>query len=541
MVRKTSATLRSWHGWTYCKISQFDVWFNGYIFNVSKTNFLNQGIDLLNRDSALDGDFDNWIDGAQGHFSFVILKDSKLLCGVDKVRTIPLFYAVTDIEVIVGNYADDIDKTIGVSKKKYNHQAALEIAMSGYTIGKKTIHLQISQLCAGELLIVRDDKVDIRKYYNYSPWKAKGKSKTLLKKELTEVSRAVLEDVVENAKGRQLVIPLSAGNDSRFIASGLKELQVKNVFCFSYGINNNFEVKTAEKVAKHLGYPWAYIPLSVAIQKKIFSEDSFGDFWNFTDTLSNAPVLIDYSAIKILKESRKISKEAIFINGNSGDFITGGHIISDSKSIDRLISSVVKKHYNLWSCLKTIDNVENIQEELREEILKLMNYYSLTESNFSEISENIEWNGRQSKIVTATQRSYEFHGYEWRLPFWSPIYMDFWERVEKKYKINQSLYIETLLENNWGGVWGDITVNDFSIASNKLRLFRDLIRMFFIFFGRDAWHKFDKKYFNYFIDNTAATAISPYSEVFFNKCGARNRNSWITKKYLSKHNINFKI
>ena len=432
MVRKTSATLRSWHGWTYCKISQFDVWFNGYIFNVSKTNFLNQGIDLLNRDSALDGDFDNWIDGAQGHFSFVILKDSKLLCGVDKVRTIPLFYAVTDIEVIVGNYADDIDKTIGVSKKKYNHQAALEIAMSGYTIGKKTIHLQISQLCAGELLIVRDDKVDIRKYYNYSPWKAKGKSKTLLKKELTEVSRAVLEDVVENAKGRQLVIPLSAGNDSRFIASGLKELQVKNVFCFSYGINNNFEVKTAEKVAKHLGYPWAYIPLSVAIQKKIFSEDSFGDFWNFTDTLSNAPVLIDYSAIKILKESRKISKEAIFINGNSGDFITGGHIISDSKSIDRLISSVVKKHYNLWSCLKTIDNVENIQEELREEILKLMNYYSLTESNFSEISENIEWNGRQSKIVTATQRSYEFHGYEWRLPFWSPIYMDFWERVEKR-------------------------------------------------------------------------------------------------------------
>ena len=112
--------------------------------------------------------------------------------------------------------------------------------------------------------------------------------------------------------------------------------------------------------------------------------------------------------------------------------------------------------------------------------------------------------------------------------------MDFWERVEKKYKINQSLYIETLLENNWGGVWGDITVNDFSIASNKLRLFRDLIRMFFIFFGRDAWHKFDKKYFNYFIDNTAATAISPYSEVFFNKCGARNRNSWIAKRYLYK-------
>ncbi len=537
MARKVSVNVREWYGWRYYQIRGFDIWFNGYILNTDQKSFLNKGVELLDSDSTTDDDFDYWVKGTQGHFSFIFLKETQLLCSVDHVRTMPLFYTLNSRKVVVSNYAPDIGKIIGINRKKYNNQAALEIAMSGYTIGKKTLYPQISQLCAGELLIVRNNKAEVREYYRYSPWKVNRKSKAQLKKELTDVSRQVLEDMVENADGRQFVIPLSAGNDSRFIASGLKELGVKNVFCFSYGLENNFEVKTAEQVATHLGYPWLYVPLSIASQKKTFSEDEFDDFWEFTDTLSNAPALIDYSAVKFLKESGQISKDAIFVNGNSGDFITGGHIKPEIHNVDQLIKSVVKKHYSLWHCLKFEDNVVKIQKELEKYISNLMHDNNLTQSNFSDIGENIEWKGRQSKMVTTTQRSYEFHGYEWRLPMWDPIYMNFWEGVEKKYKINQSLYIETLLENNWGGVWDGIAINDFAIASGKLHLFRSFLKLFFIFFGKDAWHKFDKRFFAYFYDDTAATAIVPYSKAMFDICGARDRNSWIVKKYLYEKGI----
>jgi|LWDU01.1.fsa_nt_gi asparagine synthase (glutamine-hydrolysing) len=542
MARKISINFREWHGWQYYQIREFDIWFNGYILNDGQISFLNKGTKLLDRDLSTNDDFDYWVRNAQGHFSFIISNKKKLLCSVDHVRTMPLFYTLSSTEIIVSNHAPDISKTIGTNEKEYNKQAALEIAMSGYTIGKKTLHPQISQLCAGELLIARDDKVEVREYYRYSPWKTKEKSKTQLKKELTEVSRRVLEDMVENADGRQFVVPLSAGNDSRFIASGLKELGVKDVFCFSYGTSNNFEVKTAEQVAAHLDYSWLHVPLSVSSQKKTFKENAFNDFLEFSDTLSNAQVLIDYSAVKFLKESDQISKDAIFVNGNSGDFITGGHInpdisIDDDHRMDQLIESVVRKHYSLWHCLKFEDNVAKIRNELEKYASHLMHDNNLTQSNFSEIGENMEWKGRQSKIVTTTQRSYEFHGYEWRLPMWDPIYMDFWEGVEKKYKINQSLYIETLLENNWGGVWGTITVNDFAIASHKLRLFRNFAKLFFIFFGKEAWHQFDKRFFAYFYDDTAATAIVPYSKAMFDICGARDRNSWIVKKYLYEKGI----
>ena len=529
-------------GWKKHQIGEFDIWFNGYILNDEKMSFLNRGAELLHSDLSTNNDFDDWVRSTQGHFSFIISNKKKILCSVDHVRTIPLFYTLSSIEIIVSNHAPNISKIISTNEKKYNKQAALEISMSGYTIGKKTLHPQISQLCAGELLIVRNDKLEVREYYRYSPWRMNKKSKVQLKKELTDVSRKVLEDMVENADGRQFVIPLSAGNDSRFIASGLKELGVKNVFCFSYGLENNFEVKTAEQVATHLGYPWLYVPLSIASQKKTFSEDEFDDFWEFTDTLSNAPVLIDYSAVKFLKESGQISKDAIFVNGNSGDFITGSHIkpeilSNNEHNVDQLIKSVVRKHYSLWYCLKFEDNVVKIQNELEKYISNLMHDNNLTQSNFSDIGENIEWKGRQSKMVTTTQRSYEFHGYEWRLPMWDPIYMNFWEGVEKKYKINQSLYIETLLENNWGGVWDGIAINDFAIASGKLHLFRSFLKLFFIFFGKDAWHKFDKRFFAYFYDDTAATAIVPYSKAMFDICGARDRNSWIVKKYLYEKGI----
>jgi len=534
--------LKEWYGWKNYKVENFDVWFNGYILNDSLINFFKRGLELLNNKSTKEHSFDDWVRGARGNFSIIITNKEELFCAVDRIRSIPLFYTINSKKISVGNYIPNIDKNIIINSESYDQQAALEISMSTYTIGKKTLHPKLYQLCSGELLITREGKTKIRTYYQYSPWKTNERSKPTLKKELTEVSRQVLKDMVENANGGQIVVPLSAGNDSRFIVSGLRELGVKNVFCFSYGLNNNFEVETAEKIAKRLGYPWLHIPLSIKSQGQSFKESEFDDFCNFADTLSNSPILIDYSAVKKIKESGKISKDAIFVNGSTGDFITGGHLLPDSVANDNeikdyLIQSIIEKHYSLWSCLKTTNNINSIVSELEKIISKIISDNALSWSNFAEIGESMEWSGRQSKMISTTQRSYEFHGYSWRLPMWDPLYMDFWESVPKQHKLRQSLYVETLHENNWGGVWNDISVNNFKIASNNVKLVRNFVKIFFVLFGKEAWHKFDKRAFSYFIDDTAATAIVPYRDVFFDKCGARDRNSWIVKKYLFEKGI----
>jgi asparagine synthase (glutamine-hydrolysing) len=543
MGKKNNIFIKELYGWKLHKIDQFDVWFNGYVHNETVISFLKKGVALLSNDFSNLIDFDNLFRNTSGHFSLVVSNSKKLLCCVDHVRSIPLFYSFNESELLVGSYAPDIIKNINKRSFKYNHQAAIEIAMSGYTIGRKTLHPNIFQICAGELLISRNHDFNIRKYYQYSPWKFNKRPKVKLKKDLTEVSLLALEKMLKTTADRQIVIPLSAGNDSRFIVSGLKQLGAKNVLCFSYGLHHNFEVETAKKVADHLNYPWYFIPLSIKKQKKIFSNNVFIDFWKYSDTLSNQPILIDFSAVKLLKESGKISKDAIFVNGNAGDFISGGHIdpqlLINNNNLDsqQLIKSIITKHYSLWRCLKTQENIGYISQELELFINKLINNNNLSWTNFAEIGESMEWYGRQSKIVTTTQRSYEYFNFEWRLPMWDLDFINFWEGVETKYKINQALYVETMLENNWGGVWENIAVNDYSIASKKLRVLRNFSKIFFVLFDKKVWNRFDNKYFSYFYDDTAASAIVPYNEVFFNKCGPRNRNSWIAQKYLLEKDI----
>jgi len=540
---KIDVLFKHTHNWHVYNIKSFKVLFCGYILNKEPSVFFDSLIKLLDGKSSNERSFKSILRNIQGHFSLIIFNKNKLFCSVDRIRSVPLFFLIDGDKIKVGNNAPDLI----TSKNTYNKQALIEISMSSYTIGKKTIYSELSQLCAGEFLVVKFEKISVKSYYTYSPWKVKNASKYSLKKKLTDVSLEVLRNMADNVKDRQIVIPLSAGNDSRFIASGLKKIGVENVVCFSYGLKNNFEIFAAEKIAKKLEFQWVKIPLSIKEQKKLFQEDQFSDFLEYADTLSNSQVLIDYSAVKLLKETGKISNEAIFVNGNSGDFITGGHLPSSDKVFkcndkDYLINSIIDKHYSLWSCLKTKANISDIKIHLEDNIDKIMSKNNLSLLNIQDIGETLEWMGRQTKMVTTTQRSYEFHGYDWRLPMWDSLFMDFWESVPKEYKINQSLYIETLHENNWGGVWNQIPVNDYRISSNRLNLVRNIAKLCAIFSGKKKWHKFDRKYFSYFYDDTAATAIVPYKDVFFDKCGARDRNSWIVKKYFYDKGIDiFKI
>ena len=72
---------------------------------------------------------------------------------------------------------------------------------------------------------------------------------------------------------------------------------------------SNRETETAKKIADHLSYKWFHIPLSIFSQKKSFKEDSFFDYWNFSDTLTNSPILMDYTAVKEIANSKYLSKE----------------------------------------------------------------------------------------------------------------------------------------------------------------------------------------------------------------------------------------
>ena len=57
-----------------------------------------------------------------------------------------------------------------------------------------------------------------------------------------------------------------------------------------------------------------------------------------------------------------------------------------------------------------------------------------------------------------------WESYGWRIPLWDGEILDFWKDVPLQYKVNQKLYKETLINDNWGEVWRDIDINPLIIA-----------------------------------------------------------------------------
>ena len=88
---------------------------------------------------------------------------------------------------------------------------------------------------------------------------------------------------------------------------------------------------------------------------------------------------------------------------------------------------------------------------------------------------------RQSNYVIQGQRVYDFLNIKWELPLWHDSYLEFWNRVPYKFKLNQELYKDTLLKNNWGNVWKNIPINKYYVTPSSLRYIRNMLKVFFIF------------------------------------------------------------
>jgi len=520
-------------GWLKKLSGKFKIYYKGYIIGMTFEKVIEDLCGYLEnfQSEALK----IYLNSIRGHFGIVITSQDSAFLLVDKIRSIPIFYS-NDTNTFSAFSIPPKENCI------LDEDCAIEILMSGYVSGSKTLCKNIFQLNAGEYIFRQNKLLKKFDYYQFLP-KNKIRNETeSMDESLTEVFDKVIKGMIHSANGRQIILLLSAGYDSRIIASFLKKFKYQKVLCVTYGHKRSFEVNIAKEVSKRLGFRCLWVPMSRRKQRKIMSSDEFNDYLKYSDTLANSPIVMDFAVISYLKNNNLIDKDAIFVNGNTGDFISGGHIIKKEykdTSDKYLVNAYIEKHYSLWECLKNRRNMLLISNILYAQIKKIKNSSEFNLQPY-QINEFLEWNGRQSKFVSSVQRGYEFFGYDWRMPLWDPIFMNFWENIPIESKLNQKLYKDWIHKNNWEGVWNDIEVNNYSIASFFTRFIRFCFKLFFLLIGKKAWKKFDKKIFWYFLDNTGATAISKYLDVILDDCGARNRNSWIAKKYIFNKGIRIK-
>lgn len=543
MNSKQNIYIKDIYGWKKIKKLNNTLWIKGIIYNYTDIQIFKEFTNLKRKKLS------NFLNTIDGHFAIIFENEERIISAVDQLASIPIFYYLNSNKFLISPFASKIRNNF---QKKIDKKQILSLSMSSYTTGINTIYQNLYSIKAGTFINFSKRSKLVNKYifYEYKNWKIDNHSSfKKKKKQLSKLHIKIINKIykysIKNKK--KIGIPLSAGYDSRLIASCLKKLGAKNVFCFSYGYKNNFEALASEKISKNLGYSWEFITFTNNKIFNLFNNNKFKKFRSIFDTFFCVSDLTEFLAIKELYEQKKL-RNTIIINGNSGDFITGDHIVeykiskNPDISIDNLLSAFINKHFMLWKSLSNSENNNIIKKLLINEIKNKSIFKKINNKNSHSLYEYLEYYNRQSKHLSSKQRVYEYFDCEWALPLWDKDYIEFWRTIKKEYKINQKLYKSTIRDDNFGGVW---KTKEWEKLKDKAKtsplLFRFIIRplfkFLFIFKGKEAFHKFETRYIHFFTDIICGMGIKKYYDLIRDKRGFRNCISLHTEDYLLKKKI----
>lgn len=369
-----------------------------------------------------------------GFFSLVYQNEKQLIASVDHIRSHPIFYGQTNTTFYLSDCAEWVREM--VKDISMDEQAKAEFQLTGYVTGSDTLYKNVKQLQAGECLSLVNGKLELSRYYRFLHIEPAQYNEQELLLNLDKVAKESIKRLIKYANGKQIVVPLSGGYDSRLIATLLKETGYENILTFTYGVKGNKEAEYSKKVADALGLKWMFIE---------YTNELWSDSWHtaerkayqvFGSGWSSIPHIQDWLAVKIMKQQGMVEPNAIFVPGHTGDFISGGHIpkhlfndFNAKYNIKDVFEAIYSKHYSLVNNHSMIEGKNNFFKK----VLNGMEVNTVeTAYEFADTFEKWEWQERQSKFIFNSVRVYEFFGYDWWIPLWDKEFVQFFERLPLK-------------------------------------------------------------------------------------------------------------
>ena len=483
-----------------------------------------------------------------GHFGLVFQGGDEAFAASDACNTALILFGYDgqSKQHYFGQSGAAIVDQLELTDRDTSSIGALSIALSGYTIGTNTLYESVRALAPGTLIYLKHGQTPTEcSTHQFRPWEAQPLKWDRLKSELSEELRAMFERLIQSAAGRPIVVPLSAGLDSRVLVAGLKEFGYKNVKCFAYGLSGNHEALASKRIAEALGYSWEFVPYTNQRQKAVYQSEEHREYVTFADTLTGVHFEQEFLALRELRETGWLEGDAIILNGQSGDFISGNHIptkfftasTDDVQERKRLIvNELIERHFKLWRSVATEDSHSLVAERLTRELGQFDPFPDDPSLDYG-LYEWSEFKDRQSKYVVQNVRLYEFFKFDWRMPLWDREFMDFWAKAPLSAKKNQALYRETLRDLDWGGVWHSVPVNLRNIRPMWIRPLRLALKALHAPVGKQKWHQFERRYLTYWTNNLCSTAHIPYARITRDTRGAWGAVSWWTEKYLARRGL----
>jgi asparagine synthase (glutamine-hydrolysing) len=365
-----------------------------------------------------------------GFYAMVCQQSEQLLAGVDRLRSIPLFYSLIKGRLYLSDDAEWVRLQAG--DHVVDPLAWEEFQLAGFVTGPDTLFPHVKQLQAGECLLALQGKEGVQlqrhRYYRFMYTEPKQYDEAALLQELDQATTNSVQRLIDYAAGRQITVPLSGGYDSRLIVSQLKRLGYDNVLTFTYGLAGNKEARYSKKVADSLRLKWHFVEYTPKLWRDAWPDDDHWAYHKWASGWTSLAHTQDWLAVKVMKQQRILSPDTVFVPGHIARYgVPRWMEPEQSATSEMMAEAIFSQHYYLAPTrLESTRPVANWQERVLR----------LAEKNTVQAAKDLmigaikfNWQERQAKYIVNSVRVYEFFGYKWWLPLWENEFLEYWQRT----------------------------------------------------------------------------------------------------------------
>lgn len=385
-----------------------------------------------------------------GFYSLVYSLPCQIIASVDRTRSLPLFYGVANSRFYLSDNAEWVRRQVG--DEITDPVAREEFQLVGYVTGQDTLFPHVKQLLAGQCLIATQSENGINvccyRYYRHMYTEPEEYDEQALLQRLDQVIVKVMRRLINYAAGRQIVVPLSGGYDSRLIASQLKRLGYDNVLTFTYGAAGNKEAKYSKQVADALGFKWHFVEYSHELWRSTQEAGEGLEYQRWASGWSSLAHEQDWLAVKLMKQQQIVAADAVFVPGHI--IVSRGSGNLSEKSLRKLIlpetrtaAEIYKGHYSLAPGSVSTHDHRFWQKRIIGQIADVGEAHTAY-STISFDSNKTAWavQEREAKYIVNSVRVYEFFNYDWWLPFWDNDLIEFWQKLPFTLRKGREWYVD---------------------------------------------------------------------------------------------------
>lgn len=371
-----------------------------------------------------------------GHFGAVLQRPDSVVLVADAIRSYPLVYVAATAEC-----ADDgLRLAVG---HDLDPAAANEFRHVGYVGGADTLFAGVRQVLAGQMVTLRPGRAPQARFFRrkFFTGPETGGDPDQAAQQFSTALTATMDRMLAGVDGRQLVVPLSGGLDSRLLLCHLKDVGYDNLITFTYGISDTTpEALISKQVAEAVGARWVFVDYERQALTQAWRSAETARFLRYGSGGVSLPHIQDWYAVRQLVRGGLIDQDAVFLPGHTmvGNMHDEGILDLPVVGRDRIAELLIRNHHSIAPGTDKMLRDYRLRS-LIERFLDGIDYADSVNDRRTAIE---YWNlrERQAKYINNSVRVYEFFGHDWALPMLDLEMYRLWTRFPVAFTRNRDWY-----------------------------------------------------------------------------------------------------